>query len=86
MPSWGGIPFQTNPVLAVKHRNIALRRGIKKTNVAIGHKILKAAYYVLRDKTPFISPLNNKEILEMKRKKKIERLEKELKAPKNTSV
>ncbi len=84
--AWAASHSKTNPVLAVKHRNIALRRGIKKTNVAIGHKILKAAYYVLRDKTPFISPLNNKEILEMKRKKKIERLEKELKAPKNTSV
>jgi transposase len=84
--AWAASHSKTNPVLAVKHRNIALRRGIKKANVAIGHKILKAAYYVLRDKTPFISPLNNKEILEMKRKKKIERLEKELKALRNTSV
>ena len=84
--AWAASHSKTNPVLAVKHRNIALRRGIKKANVVIGHKILKAAYYVLRDKTPFISPLNNKEILEMKRKKKIERLEKELKALRNTSV
>ena len=84
--AWAASHSKTNPVLAVKHRNIALRPGIKKANVVIGHKILKAAYYVLRDKTPFISPLNNKEILEMKRKKKIERLEKELKALRNTSV
>jgi len=84
--AWAASHSKTNPLLAVKHRNIALRRGIKKANVVIGHKILKAAYYVLRDKTPFISPLNNKEILEIKRKKKIERLEKELKALRNTSV
>lgn len=84
--AWAASHSKTNPVLAVKHRSIALRRGIKKANLAIGHKILKAAYYILRDKTPFVSPLNNKEIFEKRRKKKIERLEKELEALKNTSA
>jgi hypothetical protein len=52
---------------------------------ALGHKILVAAYYVLRDKTPYLPSERNKEILQTRKLKKIERLEKELKALKNTS-
>ncbi len=84
--AWAASHSKTNPILAIKHRSIAMRRGIKKANLAIGHKILVAAYHILRDKTPFLPSERNKEILQARRIKKIERLEKELNALKNTSV
>jgi transposase len=84
--AWAACHSKTNPVLAIKHRNITMRRGVKKANLAIGHKILIAAYHVLRDKTPFLPSERNKEILQTRRLKKIERLEKELKALKYTSA
>lgn len=83
--AWAASHSKTNPVLAIKHRSIAIRRGIKKANLAIGHKILVAAYHVLRDKTPFLPSERNKEILQTRRLRRIERLEKELKALKQTS-
>lgn len=84
--AWAASHSKTNPVLAIKHRSIAARRGTKKANLAIGHKILVAAYYVLRDKTPYLPPQRNKEILQTRKTKRIERLEKELRNLKNTSV
>lgn len=84
--AWAASHSKTNPVLAVKHRAIAVRRGVKKANLAIGHKILIAAYHVLRDKTSYITPEQNKEILEQRRLKKIERLQKELTTLRNTSI
>lgn len=84
--AWAASHSKANPVFAIKHRSIAVRRGTKKANLAIGHKILIAAYHVLRDKTPFLPSERNKEILETRRVKKIDRLEKELKALRNTSV
>ena len=83
--AWAASHSTTNPVLAIKHRSITIRRGIKKANLAIGHKILIAAYHVLRDKTPFLPSERNKEIIKTRRLSKIQRLEKELKALKNTS-
>ena len=61
-----------------KHSRIASRRGNKKANIAIGHKILTAAFHVLRDKTPFMPNLTDPKIIEQRRLKKIERLEKQL--------
>lgn len=84
--AWAASHSKTNPVLAVKHKAIAVRRGAKKANLAIGHKILIAAYHVLRDKTPYMTPEQNKEILKQRRLKKIERLEKELNTLRNTSI
>ncbi len=65
-------------IIAQKHRAIASRRGSKKANIAIGHKILTAAYFILRDKTPYIMSSQNEKIAEKRRLKKIERLEKQL--------
>lgn len=62
-----------------KHSRIASRRGNKKANIAIGHKILTAAFHVLRDKTPFMPDLTDPKIIEIRRLKKIDRLEKQLK-------
>lgn len=83
--AWAASHSKTNPVLAIKHRSITIRRGSKKANLAIGHKILIAAFHVLRDKTPFLPSERNKEIFKTRRLSKIQRLEKELKALKNTS-
>jgi transposase len=84
--AWAASHSKSNPVLAIKHRSIAVRRGIKKANLAIGHKILIAVYHVLRDKTPFLPSERNKDIFQARRIKRIERLEKELNALKSTSA
>lgn len=83
--AWAASRSKTNPVLAEKHRRIALRRGQKKASMAIGHKILIAAYHVLRDLEPYQPATQDKKILEKRRLKKIERLEKQLSTLRNTS-
>ena len=65
-------------LMAAKHKAIAARRGSKKANMAIGHKILTAAYFVLRDKTPYLLSSQNKAIEEQRRLKRIQRLERQL--------
>jgi transposase len=82
--AWAASHSKVNPVLAIKHRSIAVRRGIKKANIAIGHKILIAVYFVLKDKVPFQPSARIKDILKANRLKKIERLEKELNSLKKT--
>lgn len=84
--AWAASRSKTNPILAEKHRKIAARRGKKKANIAIGHKILTAAYHVIRDLEPFQPSTQDKAILENRRLKKIERLEKQLRNLKNTSI
>lgn len=83
--AWAATRSKTNPILADKHRKIAHRRGKKKATIAIGHKILTAAYHVLRDLEPYMPYTDNKDIMEARRLKKIERLEKQLSNLKNTS-
>jgi transposase len=73
-------------LMASKHKAIAARRGSKKANIAIGHKILTAAYFILRDKTPYIQSSQNKNIAVQRRLKKIERLEKQLRNLKSVSL
>ena len=65
-------------LMAAKHKAIAARRGSKKANMAIGHKILTAAYFVLRDKTPYLLSSQNMAIEEQRRLKRIQRLERQL--------
>lgn len=72
-------------LMATKHKAIAKRRGGKKANIAIGHKILTAAYFVLRDKIPYLQSSQNKNIAEQRRIKTIERLEKQLENLKSVS-
>ena len=83
--AWVASRTKTNPILANKHKSIALRRGSKKATIAIGHKILTAAYYILRDQTKYMLHKLDKKIIEQRRKRKIQRLEKQLKALKHTS-
>jgi len=84
--AWSASRSKTNPVFAIKHRSLAIRRGLKKANVAIGHKILIAAFYILKDKTPFVVPTGKNDLLEIRKKRRIERLEKELNTLKGTSA
>ena len=73
-------------LMAAKHKAIAARRGSKKANIAIGHKILTAAYFILQDKIPYIQSNQNKKIVEQRRLKKIERLERQLISLKSVSL
>lgn len=67
-----------NTYLSFKYWKLAQRRGKKKAAMAIGHEILKAAYYILRDKTPYKEPQLRQEIIQERRKAEMERLEKRL--------
>jgi transposase len=84
--AWAASHSKTNPILALKHRSIAIRRGSKKANIAIGHKILTAAYFVLRDQVPYNPHLQDKKIMEHRRVQTIKRLEKQLSALNAKSV
>lgn len=43
-----------------RYRSIAARRGIKRAMIATAHKILVAAYFILRDKVAYQEPDNEK--------------------------
>lgn len=83
--AWVASRSKTSPILADKHRKLSMRRGSKKATLAIGHKILTAAYHILRDHTPYLPHTQDKKIIEQRRLKKIERLERQLIALKQTS-
>lgn len=67
-----------NTYLSFKYWKLAQRRGKKKAAMAIGHEILKAAFYILRDKTSYKEPQLRQEIIEERRKAEMDRLEKRL--------
>ncbi len=83
--AWVASRSKANPIFADKHRRIAARRGSKKASIAIGHKILTAAYHILRDMEPYQPSTQDIAILEKRRMKKIQRLENQLSKLKNTS-
>lgn len=83
--AWVASRSKANPLLAVKHHQIAARRGHKKATIAIAHKILTAAYHVLRDMEPYQLHPQDIKILENRRLKRIDRLQKQLSTLKNTS-
>lgn len=83
--AWAASRSKANPILAVKHQQIASRRGHKKATIAIAHKILIAAYHVLRDKEAYQLHPQDVKIMENRRLRKIERLQKQLSTLKNTS-
>lgn len=82
--AWAASRSKSN-ILSVKHKSIASRRGGKKANIAIGHKILTAAYFILRDKIPYLPHISDHKIIEQKRLRKIDRLEKQLETLKGVS-
>ncbi len=83
--AWAATRTKNNPILASKHRILAARRGKKKATIAIAHKILIAAYHVLRDKEAYQPSTKDKKILEQRRLRRIERLEQQLSTLKKTS-
>jgi transposase len=66
-------------VLADTYHRIAKRRGRKRANLALGHKILSAAYFILRDRIPYRNPNQNPDVIAQRKAAKIKRLEKQLK-------
>lgn len=83
--AWVASRSKAYPELGYRHKAIAFRRGSKKATIAIGHKILTAAYFILRDDVCYLPSTQSKTIAEKRKKKRIERLEKQLQALKNTS-
>ena len=49
---WGATR-KKNGVLKTKYTRLVKRRGKKKALVAIGHAIIVAAYFMIRDKVPY---------------------------------
>lgn len=74
-----------NTHLAFKHHTIAKRRGSKKAAMAVGHKILIAAYHILRDHIPYHEPKLPENVLNQKKQIEIERLQKRLDKLKTSS-
>jgi hypothetical protein len=42
-----------NTYLRSKYDSLVLRRGSKRALIAVGHKILIAAYFIIKDKVPY---------------------------------
>lgn len=83
--AWVASRSKANPTLAIKHKMLSHRIGRKKATIAIGHKILTAAYHVLRDQQPYQPHVTDPKIIEMRRLRKIERLERQLSKLRKTS-
>ena len=82
--AWVASRSKTNLILANKHKTLSIRRGSKKATIAIGNKILIAAYHILRDKIQYKPHTQDEKIVAQRRMKKIERLERQLKTLKQT--
>lgn len=61
-----------------KYESMVGRRGKKKALLAIGHKILCASYYIIKDKVPY-KELGASYLIERKKKNKIDYLKRQLK-------
>jgi len=83
--AWSATRSKAHPYLAQKHRKITARRGKKKATMAIAHKILTAAFHIMRDMEVYQPNSQDKAMMEKRRLKRIERLEKQLSNLKNTS-
>jgi transposase len=57
--------------LKSKYHKVASRRGRKRAIVAVGHKILIAAYYIIRDKTSYADL--GEEYLDQRQKRNLSR-------------
>lgn len=55
-----------------KYESLVLRRGKKRALIAVGRKILIAAYFILRDKVAY-KDLGSEWLIELNKQKKIER-------------
>ena len=64
--------------LRSKYDSLVGRRGKKRALIAVGHKILIAAYFILKDKTPY-KELGGEFLINRKKDKKVTQLIKQLK-------
>lgn len=64
--------------LRSKYDSLVGRRGKKRALIAVGHKILIAAYFILKDKTPY-RELGGEFLINRKKDRKISQLIKQLK-------
>lgn len=64
--------------LRSKYDSLVGRRGKKRALIAVGHKILIAAYFILKDKTPYVE-LGGEFLINRKKEKKVTQLIKQLK-------
>jgi len=64
--------------LRSKYESLVVRRGKKKALIAVGHKILIAAYFILKDKTSY-KELGSEYLVKRNKNKKIQRYMKLLK-------
>lgn len=53
--AWAAVKVKESHLAAVYHR-LAGRRGAKRAIIAVAHRILVAAYYMLRDQVPYREP------------------------------
>lgn len=58
--------------LRSKYDSLAVRRGKKRALIAVGHKILVAAYFILKNKTAY-KELGAAYLQELKKEKQIKR-------------
>ena len=63
---WGASRTK-NTYLRSKYESLVARRGRKRALIAIGHKILSAAYFIIKNKEPYLEL--GAEYLESRRKK-----------------
>jgi transposase len=53
--AWAAVKVKDSHLASVDHR-LAGRRGVKRAILAVAHRILVAAYYILRDRVPYREP------------------------------
>jgi len=64
--------------LRSKYDSLVVRRGKKRALIAVGHKILIAAYFILKEKEPY-KELGGDFLINRKKDKKVTQLIKQLK-------
>jgi transposase len=75
--AWGATRTKKSYYKA-KYESMVVRRGKKRALIAIGHKILCAAYHIIKNKEPF-KELGYEYLAERKKKNRLEYLKRELK-------
>lgn len=75
--AWGATRTKKSYFKA-KFESMIGRRGKKRALIAIGHKILCAAYHIIKNKEPF-KDLGYEYLAERKKKNRLEYLKRELK-------
>lgn len=75
--AWGATRTKKSYYKA-KYESMVVRRGMKRSLIAIGHKILCASYHIIKNKEPF-KDLGYEYLAERRKKRRLEYLKRELK-------